>query len=604
MAKISSVKDPLTGSNYGGVSPTGSGVNASYQEYIDNLMTTVQRPVSGPLKQDQYTPSGGSSPVVGQISTPSLGSTPIFGSGAAMFPMAVLDQHKKAKQEAELKYLEEVGDVSMDNFKMNSTLKNPWHNQAFNSKYQNTLDTWLDASAARFGGDYMKGMKALKMDKDFYSTMKSYEDYANIYNSVYESAVEILSTDPKEKYASTTARKSAQKFIQDYENLDDLPIDELVRRARNFKTTTSVYKIAENAMEGIGERVREGYTEVSDMSTDDLNAWIKTTSTGLPEKELKELYEIQLEAYPWIKGDKVAEKLLWQEMNIKADKSYEQSMETIKKDTAAESTYLKKNGVNVAEDGSIQTTDDMQTMFTPFERGLMGKVKDGFVYPQKSPSGVPVMVNPPPSTVAKVMVPNDQGEMEMYTVALPGTFAMSPKKEYTANGAVSGSGRYVEGIINFVDEGLYARENMATPRRGGEVGETVATGGRSAVQAEKQPVMAKDLNTGNSIALWGDYTVAIPMNAVIDELNAAYPFLQRMHNDIDSRTPSGGFDGTKQTTAGKEPKVQGPGDKVGKTHSYKNGNKAAKDKASWSAGDIVEVDGKIYKWNGSKLKAQ
>lgn len=623
MTKLSSVQDPLTGSNYGkGINTTSSGVNASYQEYLNNLMETVQRPVSGPLQtQQQYTPSGGKSPVIGQISTPSLGSTPIFGSGAAVFPMAVLDRFKKAKHDAELEYLEQIGDVSMDTFKMDATLKNPWHNQAFNNKYQSSLDAWLDASASKFGGDYMKGMQALKMDKDFYSMAKSYEDYANIYNAVYDNAVDILSTNPEDSYVSPTSRQAARSFINDYENLDNLPIDQLVSRARKFQKYTSVNKIADGAMSNIGDRTYEDYKESTEMTTDEMNAWIKTTTKGASQKELKEIYNAQLEAYPWIKEDEVAKELLWTEIKTRNDKSHEEVVTQIKKDRADETSYLRKNGIKVAQDGSIQMVDDMTTMFTPYERGLMGRAKDGFVYPKKTPAGQDPIVNPPPGTIAKIMVPGKDGDMQMYTAAIPGTFTMTPIKEYTTSGgAVSGSGRYVEGTIQITDEGLYARELTGTPKDDGTTGQAQATGGTTPAQVQKQPVTIKDIHTGNTVQLYGDYTVAIPFNSVGDELGTAYPFLQRMHNDIATTTPSGEFVvDPGQTATGKEvdvAKATLPVKESGRQRRGRNKNTTGPIEVSTSnAGDAQKifdadpgteflVDGELKVWDGTNLNSK
>ncbi|KKK73604.1 hypothetical protein LCGC14_2892160, partial [marine sediment metagenome] len=159
MSGLSSVNDPLTGSNYGGINTEPTGMNASYKEYLDNLEKTTRRPVGGALRQQQYTPSANQSPVIGQISNQTLGSLPIFGGGATLFPQAILDNYAKAKKDSELEYLNSIGNVDMKTLELSATLKNPWLNQAFTTKYQNAMDTWLDTSAAQFGGDYVKGLK-------------------------------------------------------------------------------------------------------------------------------------------------------------------------------------------------------------------------------------------------------------------------------------------------------------------------------------------------------------------------------------------------------------------------------------------------------------
>ena len=602
MASISSVKDPTTGSNYGGIKSDALGVNTAYNEYLKNSLESTRRPVVGAMRQEQYTPSANRSATVGQISNQTLGSLPIFGAGGAVFPQAVLDNYAKAKQEAEVRYINELGDTSLEQFQLASTLKNPWHNQAFSNKYQESLDAWLNASAASFGGDAMMGAKALKGNKDYWSMMKSYEDYANIYNSVFDDAVGILLADPKETYVSDLTQKAAQKFVHDYENLEDLSIDELVRRARTFKTHVSVNKVADMAMSDIGERVNETYSESKAMGTDEMNAYIKKTEKGPSDAELKELYDLQLEAFPWIKDDKKAKQLLWAEMQKRADKSTELALSTIKKGNAAENSYMKKNGIKVDKSGRVQTIPEVDTMFSQFERGLLGKGKDAIRYPVRDMNNQPVKVNPVPGTIARVLVPNADGRMEMFTISLPGTFAMTPQQEYSASGLVSGTGRYVEGIIKFEDRGLYSREFTTTSRSQGVISDPVATGGRTATTAEILPIVVKDLKTGNKVSLHGEYQVSIPFGSVRDELNTSYPFLERTHADLEQKTSEAGAVGTEQTTAGKEVQIDKPGAKSSAKPVKINTKKDDPGMVTgYAVGQEFDVDGVIMVWDGTNL---
>jgi hypothetical protein len=246
---------------------------------------------------------------------------PIFGSGAAIFPQAVLDRFAKAKQDAEIDYLNELGGVSLEQFQLSSTLKNPWHNQAFNAKYQSSLDMWLDVSAAKFGGNYQEGMLALQGNREFLTMAKSYEEYAAIYNAVFDDAVAILSHDPEQTYVSDTTYQSAQKFVHDYENLDDLPIDELVRRARTYKTHISIAKIADMAMADIGTRVYEGFEEAKAMGTDEVNVYLKKTRKGPSQEELDAIYQAQVKARPSLfKNDPTAQALGKTEIRRRAER--------------------------------------------------------------------------------------------------------------------------------------------------------------------------------------------------------------------------------------------------------------------------------------------
>jgi len=611
MPSPSSVTDPSTGNNYGGIRQDALGVNSSYQQYIDNLFDTVSRPVAGPLSQQQYTPSASKSPVIGQISNQTLGSLPIFGSGAAIFPQAVLDNYARAQKDAELQYLNEIGDVSLNEFQLSSTLKNPWHNQAFSSKYQSSLDAWLDASAGQFGGDYMKGMKALQGNKDFLSLMKSYDDYANIYNSVFDDAVGILSADPEETYVSDVTRKSAQKFIHDYEQLDELPIDELVRRARNFKTHVSINKVADIAMDGMGERIFDSFQESKTMGTAEMKVVIKETEKGPSQEDLDEIYNLQLEAYPWIKDDKTAQSLLKVEIQKRADKVYEQSIEKIKKENAGEASYMRKNGIKMDKSGKVQTVEQMPTAFAQFNSARFQVGKDGIQYPPRDMSGKPVELQTVSGMRSYII---DPATGSLYYATLPGSYNMTPQKEYTLadSEGQNEAGRFVEGTITFEDVGIYSREFTKAPIKEGEVQQSVGTGGRTTMASEKRPVIVKDIYTGNQVELYGTYQVVTHFDNMKDELNVAYPFLQRTHEDLKNTEQKGIIGGPRPADTGKvqtdtapagttpEPRRRG---RKGKVQQIDDSNVAAT-LASASPGDTFEYDGKLYEWDGTNLNPQ
>lgn len=593
---LRTVNDPTTGSNYGGIRADSLGVTASYNEYLSNLLEATRRPVGGPLaRQEQYTPSGDRSPVIGQVSSQTLGSVPIFGSGAAIFPQAILDRFAKAKQDAEISYLNEIGNVSLDQFQLSSTLKNPWHNESFNVKYQESLDAWLDASAQNFGGDYMKGMKALQGNKEFLTMRKSYEEYAGIYNSVFDTAVEILATDPKEKYVSDTTYKAAQKFIHDYENLDELPIDELVRRARGFKTHVSVVKIAEMAMDGMGDRVTTRFNEAKGMGTNETDVYVKTVEKGPKPEEIDQIYDAQLEAYPFLKQDPAAAAQLRQQLELRAAKEYEKSLEKINKSDSAEKTYLKVSGIPTDENGRIQMIDSIPTAFRQYNESNFSTGTDGIVYPTRDMDGKAVSVTTMSGTRAYVIDPSTGN---LYDVMLPGSYEMRPQREYTLTDA----GRFVEGNVTFEDVGLYAREFAKVPTKEGEPQPPVATGGRTAMAEEARPVRVKDLNTGNMVDLRGDYTVVLPFGDIKDELQVAYPFLRTAHADLEFKTGKADVLSSAPAPTEADPKVQV--DKPVATREYRNQKRAAKDKGSWVPGDIIVVDGDRYEWTGSKLKKQ
>lgn len=545
MAKISSVQDPITGSNYGGISQTSSGVNASYQEYLNNLMETVSRPVAGPMKQEQYTPSGGRSPIIGQISTPSLGSTPIFGSGSAIFPMAVLDRFKQAKHDAEISYLNEIGDVSLDTFKLGATLKNPWHNQAFSSKYQEALDVWLDASASKFGGDYMKGMKALKMNKDFYRMAKSYEDYASIYNATFDKAVDILSTDPKDGYVSEDVYNGAKKFIHDYENIEDMPIDKLVQNARTWQKHTSVYEIAKNAVDGLGTRVYEEYIESSSLGTDEKKAVLKKTEKGMSEAEFKALVDAQVQANPFIKDDPIAYNLLVNDMRSKIDFESNLAMEQITKDTANQTSYLKKNGIRTTKDGEPIADPTTYTAMSQFGTGGY-EGTEAYTYPAKTEAGQAPVFSITSGTPMHVLVPDSRGGVQTYYINVPGSFSMSPTKEYNADNDIMGSGRYVEGTINFADERLVADPKMITEKQDGKVKGFIPTG---SVDVSKEPttITARDIRSNNAVELFGEYQVILPFDRVKNQVDLAFPYLQAAHADMQMPLKSVGLPIGEQT---------------------------------------------------------
>jgi len=600
---LRTVKDPVTGSNFGGIRQDSLGVGASHRDYINNLLEATRRPVSGPLQsQAQYTPSGGRSPMIGQHNSQTLGSVPIFGSGAAIFPQAILDSFEKAKQDAELSYLNEVGDTSMEDFQLSSTLKNPWLNQAFGAKYQEALDEWLQEYANHFGGDYMKGMKALKGDPEFLRMMKSYSDYANIYNAVFDSAVGILSADPSKTYVDEGSRKMARKFIYDYENLEDLPIDELVRRARKFKTYISAVEVARIAMDGLGQRVVEGYAEATDMGTDATKVYVKQTQKGPSQEELDVIYEAQLKVHPELSNDPVFTSQLKMELQKRADREYEVTIEKIARADADMKTYLKKNGINTNADGRVSSIDEVPTAFRQFAGGKFQYGENAFQYPRKDMSGNAVTVSTPAGSEAYLV----SSSGDIHHVVLPTSFGFSPQKEYDLAleknryiynkpedypGQIDQYGRYVEGTVFIQDEALYTSPIIKTATQKGEISD-VQTIGTEAARPIKQPLSIRDMDTGNSVNLYGNYQIVLPFDGVEDELNLAYPFLQRFHADLEKTKTKPVTE--KSTKGGAADIVGDVTSKIAKVFNSKEAAMKAIQSGLVKSGESFTVNGQKY----------
>lgn len=594
MASISSVQDPNTGGNYSGIRRDPLGMDASQKKYIDNLLEATSRPVGGPLRsQEQYTPSAGRSPVIGHVSSQTLGSVPIFGSGAAIFPQAILDQFAQAKKEAELAYLNQLGSVSMEDFQLTSTLNNPWHNQAFNSKYQEALDTWLDNSAAMFGGDYKKGMLYLKGNKDYHRMLKSYGEYAEIYNAVYDDAVGILSADPTETYVSDTSRRAAIKFVQDYEKLDEYPIDKMVSMAKQFKSHISAMKLAEMTTDGMGQRIVENYVEASGMGTDEVNVFMKQTQEGFSQEDLNQIYESTKEAYPqWFQDEAFANQFRAQ-LEQRADFIRKKSLTEIKKSESKTETYLKKHGINVDEEGRVETIESIPTAFQNFGGGKFSTGRNGIVYPSRDMDNKPVVVQTQAGMNAYVI---DNASGELYYVNIPSSYPMVPQKEYSVGGEDAANGgmlgkRFVEGQVNFKRVGLHSSEQVKSKfdDEGNLI--TANTGIQNPLKEEDLPVSLKDIYTGNKINLYGNYTVIATYDSMKDGLDAAYPFLKRTHADIKDLSGNLGVP-TENTIPVAKPKLQRMDKKPRNkdiAYEYPENDYSNVDMSVWKSGDIIKV---------------
>jgi hypothetical protein len=422
--------------------------------------------------------------------------------------------------------------------------------------------------------------------------MTGYAQYADIYNSVFESATQTLvkAKEPDKYYVSDDQVSAINKFLHGHDKLEDLSIDQLGKYAEEFAAKQSVFKLAEAATAGIQSDVMTYFEKNPTMSNEEQDAYIKTTITGA-KNQADELYKNVVESQPWLKKDKVQADLLKKEIDNRVKYSVEKTYQQVQKANAQRDLELKKYGVDVQPNGSIN--------FKEIPSSLVGDMgKNGMSYPVDFKKPIPTSAN------MQVWV-RDAKTGTIKKVTLPDSYQMVPSAEYDLlNNQYIGVGnhRVIEGTINFQNIESYTPDGIRVAQKGGQFTDVADLGpGRGTTQIK--PVQAVD-DSGNIVELMGATTVMANFESMKAQIEGNIPNTLFVHQKLDEMNypnPNRPDYGPRRTT-----------EKVDKANAASQGYTGAvqgtKDKP-YSADSISDTNGVkndpnvFYQWSNGVIES-
>ncbi|MCX6780131.1 MAG: hypothetical protein NT034_03060, partial [Candidatus Magasanikbacteria bacterium] len=187
-----SIVNDASGNNYGGIGLGGDSMQEAQLAYLDNLSQLAQHAAPKNQGVGDIAPGYSTDIQAGTISSKTLGAVPLFATGAGILPWGMYDNMQSVKAQAQAERLKLIKtEVDKPLFDQKLVLADPFKQPAFSTKVQKTVDTYLDAYAARFGGDMSKAYIATRNDKNFRRTMQAYGEYADMFKQVWDQAAQI-----------------------------------------------------------------------------------------------------------------------------------------------------------------------------------------------------------------------------------------------------------------------------------------------------------------------------------------------------------------------------------------------------------------------------
>lgn len=515
-----SVVSDESGKNYGGIGDL-AGIQEAQMAYLENLSKLAQRAATGPLQQGQYFPSANQDINVGTVSSKTLGSVPIFATGSGLLPFGMLDEMEKAKYEAEAEFYKKLkSDLDKPLFTEKLQLADPFKQPAFATKVQRTIDSYLDLYTKRFGGDSMKAYIATKNDKNFQKTMRMYKEYTDMFKVVFDQAIQ-TEADRKtaDKYVDPVVIKAVDDFLYSHDNLESLSPDTLLNNAQKFKSIMSADKLAEAATAGYKDSVIESYSKSGSMSTDELDAYIRTkkTNAGAAEDIIKTALESP--TYSWLKDNLDQRAIFERGVKNRVKFGEEKALETIKKNNADRDLSLRKMGW-MDEKGDVVFQEKPAALVN-----TMGKAVISY----------PADVKTIPTTVGMRAYVLQGGKLRL--VQLSESYDMKPTSEYDIPTIGAGviKGRYIEGKVNFQSAEPYTPNVI----RNVDKVPTAIDQGKTTTQVI--PATAEDVYTHEKITLFGETTILTPFDNMKTTMEASLPNLGYVHEQLEKRVyPEGG----------------------------------------------------------------
>lgn len=518
MADNPSIVNDESGNNYGGISMGGSMAQAQTQ-YLDLLQRMAAKMPPKALPNNEYFPGGGDVQI-GTSSSKTLGSQPIFAA-SNLIPFGMLDEMKRAQAEQEVEYYKNMKTLlNKPLTDIKAKLENPFKQPEFNTKIQNTIDKSLDSYASKLGGNYMQAQIALTQDRNFQRTMQGYAEYADIYNSVYKDAVDVLSKSakPAEFYVPPEQLAAVNKFVYSHDKLEDTSIDQLLKNGQEFKAKESVFKLAEAATSGIEQTARDQYVQSRAMSTSDEKVYQRIRTYG-DEKQAQAMVEDIIRANPWIKEDKSQEELLASTVRGHMKWGVEKSIEKIKTENAGRNSDLRKTGLKIDEEGNID-------FGTRYVAALQSTVINAVPFPKTpatpSPTGMTGYISQ--GGVWKHIRLNDS-----YQTTYTSRFDLQKRKGSMPPGS------YVEANSDLKEVAPYSTDVMKNIKNKAGITIPVDTGTDTRGMAEVRKTQLEDVDTHQLYEVFGNTTIYIPENQADGIVKAVVPHMEYVYEQLDKQ---------------------------------------------------------------------
>ena len=509
-----SVVNDASGSNYN--IGSGGSMGEAQMQYIENLQKLAMKMPPKPLSADQYMPGEAQGIQQGQVSGSIIGSQPLFAA-SNLIPFGMMDEMKRSQAEAEAAYYAKLKPY-LDKPLIDAKLKlnNVWAQPEFASKLQNLSDKVVDTYASKFGGNYMMAHIAASQDKNFNRTLQRAGEYANIYNEVSGEAISTLTkaNDPVNYYVSPEHVKAISDFIHAHDSLDTLTVDELAKRADEYKAKDSIFKLADAATAHIKDDIIESYSKSPMMSTDQEDVWVKTKQSGT-QGQAEDIFNNIVKANPWLKDDETQRNLLKTEIEGNVKFGVEKSIEKIKANDADQKLALKKMGVDVQDDGSI--------IFKSTRTALINGVGANAVsFPNDKPM---------PSATGMDGYMLIKGSIRH--VKADQSFQMVPKAEYDIGNESAKNippARYAEINVDLKSTTPYDAQHFSSVK-----GVPIVVGDPKGMTQTEEAALT-DVDTGEVYKIMGNQTMLVPSNQLDRTIEANYPGMDYVHKALDEQS--------------------------------------------------------------------
>jgi hypothetical protein len=526
-----SIVDDSSGNNYGGINMGGSMAQAQ-MEYLQNLQQLAMKAPPKPLSNDQYFPGGTGSPQIGAVSTQTFGSTPIFAP-SNILPFAVMDEIKATKAAEEAKYyagLKNYLNKPLIDAKLK--LANPVAQPAFANKIQQVVDGMLQIATNRAGGSHMNGYLLLQQDPEFRKFLGGVSEYKDMYDSVYKDAADIVDKAGKsdEFYVSEDQFASANKFLKTQEIFAedaDMSFNDLVKSATEFKTKTSLFKMADAATANIKEDI---VTEEM-KKFDEGGYWrLETTTVTGKEDQADEIYKgVYAANERWLEGDPKAQKILKDEIEGNVKFAKVTANQIVRKNIARTKTVVGKLGVAVDEEGNVETKSQFDTLSNTTMTDVINYPAG--TKPIYTPSQTPVYLRLANGTLIYGKLPQSYPMIPTYE----GTITKDPEAGI-GSGDVNGiaEGRYITGKVNLIESDITQRPDVRTATQQGKISDAQQIG---TLNPSKTPskVIIRDELTNSDQELYGDVTVLVNIESMKGLVEGGVLGLREAHKIIEQQ---------------------------------------------------------------------